>query len=264
MPKSVLNPCGFSEWKPGPTKVNGSIAIKFSTARISPQVQALGVQQAEEMKAFSSWFMKYILPCQIAGLLLVYVKEDRVRSFCWKLPDCCHLSQTKSLFLTRDMGFTEWIRAVVILCEVHRYENRYYTAALIKFKPVTADSQKKRHVSVLGKKGDPVLAFPVGDMGSSLSKCVWTLRGVSCHCKLLRTIFSPSFPFYWKYEAKEQIYKQVSRVREIDSPVLNTLDLGMLRKFPCRQDISVAEIFQQDKLQKTMLVDHFFTTVLSF
>lgn len=115
-------------------------------------------EQAAKMKAFSSWFMKYIFPCQITGLLLVYVNKDRIRPFCWKPPDCCHLSQTKSLFLTRNMGVTEWIRAVVIPCEVHRYENRYYMAALIKFKPVTADSRKKGECIREERKSSPVFS----------------------------------------------------------------------------------------------------------
>lgn len=146
VPKTVFqNPCGFREWKPGPTEVNGSIVIKFNTTRIGFHLGfrhwEFSMQQGT--KAFCSWFMKYILLCQITGLLLVYVNKGRVRSFCWKPPDCCHLIQTKSLSIISNMGFTEWIRAVTIPREEYWYENRCYFAALIKFKSVTADTQKK-------------------------------------------------------------------------------------------------------------------------
>lgn len=104
------------------------------------------------MKAFCSWFMKYISLCQITGLWLVYVNnKDRVRSFFWKHSDCCHLIQTKSLSIISNVGFTEWIWAVIrIPREEHQYENRCYIAALMKFKSVTADTQKK--MSVLRKR----------------------------------------------------------------------------------------------------------------
>lgn len=115
------------------------------------------VQQG--MKAFCSWFMKYISLCQVTGLWLVYVNnKGRVRSFFWKPSGCCHLIQTKSLSIISNVGFKEWIWAVIrIPREEHQYENRCYIAPLMKFKSVTADTQKKDECIKEEKRSHPFL-----------------------------------------------------------------------------------------------------------
>lgn len=88
----------------------------------------------QRMTAFCSWFMKYLLLCQITESLLACVNRDRVTSFCWKHPDCCHLIQTESLSVISSMGFTERVWAVTIPQEEHWYENRYYMAAQVRLR----------------------------------------------------------------------------------------------------------------------------------
>ncbi|KAF2987357.1 hypothetical protein EK904_002395 [Melospiza melodia maxima] len=53
-------------------------------------------------------------------------------------------------------------------CEVHQYGNRYCTAALIKFKPVAADSQNKRDTR----------KAPVNSVGLNFSVVVFAVRAL--------------------------------------------------------------------------------------